>query len=64
MLAGDRRGCQRVSLGAAGGPVKPDGRQDALSILLFYGNTSLCLDKKIPHHTEFKWNFILKLQTV
>lgn len=64
MLAGYQPGCQRVGLGGAGVPVKTVERQDALSLLLFYGNASLCLNRIIPYHIEFKWNFISQLQTV
>lgn len=49
VLAGCQRGYQRVGLCWTGVPVKPDGRQEALFLLLFYGSTSLCFNKKIPY---------------
>lgn len=54
----------RIGLGGAGTPGKSAGREDALSLLLFYGHRNLCFGKKISNHTEFKWNFISQLQNV
>lgn len=53
-----------VGLGGDTTPGNSAGSKDALSLLLFYGNRNLCFNKKISNHTEFKWNFILQLQTV
>lgn len=54
----------RIGLGGAGTPGKSAGREDALSLLFFYGHRNLCFGKKISNHTEFKWNFISQLQNV